>query len=76
MVWPSAERTKFADGNTDGDMEEKCVDRGPTIVEREKYTVDAGRSNCETGAHYEPEITGPALPLLFPVSRSIESESP
>lgn len=46
------------------------------IVERERYTVDAGTSNCETGAHYEPEITGPALLPLFPSSRSIESESP
>lgn len=39
-----------------------------TVVEREKYTEDAGRSNCETGAHYGPEITGPSPPT----SRSIE----
>ena len=42
-----------------------------TIVEREKYTEDAGRSNCETGAHYGPEITGLAPPISHSIEESV-----
>lgn len=45
--------------------------RGPGSWKERKDAEDAGRSNCETGAHYGPEITGPGPPI----SRSVEQSA-